>query len=172
MRSHRPTWPTSRCWVSIPPESPSRQPQAVRQYYIRAGLAALRQYIEAARADVVVLDPLASVIPVGLNDNGLIAGLMAQLKVLAVERDFALLIIHHFKKGADGSAEGVGGASAIVNHARAVFTVEAMGEREAASFGIMPSERWRLLRLADLKLNLAPRARRDGLAISRQCNPP
>ena len=75
-----------------------------------AGLAALRQYIEAARADVVVLDPLASVIPVGLNDNGLIAGLMAQLKVLAVERDFALLIIHHFKKGADGSAEGVGGS--------------------------------------------------------------
>ncbi|MGX9983685.1 AAA family ATPase [Methylobacterium fujisawaense] len=122
------------------------------------GLAALQQYIEVARADVVILDPLAPLIPVGLNDNGLIASLMAQVKALTVQGDFALLIIHHFKKGGDGSAEAVGGASAIVNHARAAYTVDAMGEREATAFSVMPSERWRVLRVADLKLNLAPPA--------------
>ena len=122
------------------------------------GISALQQYVDAAKADVVIMDPLAPLIPVGLNDNGLIAGLMAQMKALAVQRDFALLIVHHFKKGGDGSAEAVGGASAIVNHARAAYTVDTMGEREAAGFGVMPSERWRVLRVTDLKLNLAPPA--------------
>ncbi|WP_157862118.1 AAA family ATPase [Methylobacterium sp. Leaf361] len=122
------------------------------------GLAALQQYIEAARADVVILDPLAPLIPVGLNDNGLIASLMAQVKALAVQGNFSLLIIHHFKKGGDGSAEAVGGASAIVNHARAAYTIDVMDVRDAAAFGIMPSERWRVLRVTDLKLNLAPPA--------------
>ncbi|WP_306424658.1 AAA family ATPase [Methylobacterium thuringiense] len=124
----------------------------------QAGISTLARCIEAARADVVMLDPLGAIIPVGLNDNGFVAGLMGQLKALAVRRDFALLIIHHFKKGSDGSAEAVGGASAIVNHARAVFTVETMGERDGSAFGVMPSERWRVLRVIDLKVNLAPPA--------------
>lgn len=122
------------------------------------GLAALREYAQATRADVVILDPLGPLIPVGLNDNGLIASLMAQLKALTVQCDFALLILHHFKKGGDGSAEAVGGASAIVNHARAVFTVEHMAAREALAFNIMPSEQWRHFRLTDLKLNFSPPA--------------
>ncbi len=122
------------------------------------GLVSLREHVEAAQADVVILDPLGPLIPVGLNDNGLIASLMAQVKAMTVQGDFALLIIHHFKKGGDGSAEAVGGASAIVNHARAAYTIDAMGERDGTALGVMPSERWRVLRVTDLKLNLAPPA--------------
>lgn len=123
-----------------------------------AGMQELRKLLAEAEADVVILDPLGPLIPAGLNDNGLVASLMAQLKALAVQGDFALLILHHFKKGSDGSAEAVGGASAIVNFARAAFSVAAMSDREAGAFGILPSERWRHLRVTDLKVNLAPPA--------------
>nr|WP_129545677.1 AAA family ATPase [Methylorubrum zatmanii] len=121
-----------------------------------AGMQELRGLLADAEADVVILDPLGPLIPAGLNDNGLVASLMAQLKALSVQGDFALLILHHFKKGSDGSAEAVGGASAIVNFARAAFSVGAMSDREAGAFGILPSERWRHLRVTDLKVNLAP----------------
>ncbi|MCJ2061891.1 AAA family ATPase [Methylobacterium sp. J-088] len=123
-----------------------------------AGLQTFTEQLAAFQADVVVLDPLGPLIPVGLNDNGLVASLMAQLKALAVQHDFALLILHHFKKGSDGTAEAVGGASAIVNFARAASSIETMSEREASAFGILPSERWRHLRVTDLKVNLAPPA--------------
>lgn len=133
----------------------------------QAGMQELRSLLAEANADVVILDPLGPLIPVGLNDNGLVASLMAQLKALAVRGDFALLILHHFKKGSDGSAEAVGGASAIVNFARAAFSVAGMSDREAGAFGILPSERWRHLRVTDLKVNLAPPANEaDWLTLS------
>lgn len=132
-----------------------------------AGMKGLRELLADAEADVVILDPLGPLIPVGLNDNGLVASLMAQLKAVAVRGGFAMLILHHFKKGSDGSAESVGGASAIVNFARAAFSVAGMSDREAGAFGILPSERWRHLRVTDLKVNLAPPAdEADWLTLS------
>lgn len=84
------------------------------------------------------------------------AQLILSLKQMASMRDCALLLLHHFKKGHDGSAESVSGASALVNHARVAVTIEGMKIDEGMQFGVLPSEVWRYFRLTDAKSNFAP----------------
>src|SRR5690606_15547164 len=104
------------------------------------GLAAL---VAEYKADVLILDPLGPLVPIGLNDNGLMGGLLLALKQIAVAGKCALLLVHHFKKGANGTAEAVSGAAAVVNHARAALTVEPIGDVAANELGLLPSEQWR-----------------------------
>lgn len=124
------------------------------------GLAALARLAGEKKADVLVLDPLGPLVPTGLNDNGLMGELLLGLKQAAVGGNFALLILHHFKKGADGSAESVSGASAIVNHARAALTIESMDYKSAEAFRVWPGDQYRWLRVVSLKANLTPPANR------------
>jgi hypothetical protein len=107
-------------------------------------------------ADVLVLDPLGPLVPVGINDNGVMAQLVLALKRMASKLDCSVLLLHHFKKGADGSAESVSGASALVNHARVAVTIEGMKMDEGGRFGVLPSDLWRFFRLIDAKSNFAP----------------
>ena len=125
------------------------------------GLAALARLAGEKKADVLVLDPLGPLVPTGLNDNGLMGGLLLGLKQAAVGGNFALLILHHFKKGGDGSAESISGASAIVNHARAALTIESMDYKSAEAFGVWPGDQYRWLRVVSLKANLTPPASSD-----------
>jgi hypothetical protein len=125
------------------------------------GLAALARLAGEKKADVLILDPLGPLVPSGLNDNGLMGGLLLGLKQAAVGGNFALLILHHFKKGADGSAESISGASAIVNHARAALTIESMDDKAAEAFGVWPGDQYRWLRVVSLKANLTPPADSD-----------
>jgi hypothetical protein len=126
-----------------------------------AAITLLMQLVRQVDADVVILDPLGPLVPIGLNDNGLMGDLVHKLKKAAIDGDFALLILHHFKKGSDGGAESVSGASALVNHARAAFTLEVMANEIAQAKGVLPSDQWRYLRVVNLKSNLAPPAQDD-----------
>jgi hypothetical protein len=122
----------------------------------QAAIDELGKLVAELGADVLVLDPLGPLVPVGINDNGMMGQLILALKQMASKLDCAVLLLHHFKKGHDGSAESISGASALVNHARVAVTIEGMKKDEGGQFGVMPSELWRYFRLVDAKSNFAP----------------
>ena len=124
----------------------------------QGGIAALRQLILDHGIKLLVLDPLTTMVPDGLNENGLMAQLAGELKRVAKETGAAIALLHHFKKGGNGSVEDISGAAAIVNHARVAITLRNMTEAEAKSFpNIMPSDLWRFIRPTNAKMNYAPR---------------
>lgn len=127
-----------------------------------AGFMLLEGLVGAARPALLVLDPLTSLCPVGLNDNGLMSQVARSVKELALRYACAVLIVHHLKKGGDKSdVDTVAGAAAIINHARVARMILPMTEGDAAALGvggsILPSEYWRHFQLTDAKANLAPR---------------
>jgi hypothetical protein len=82
-----------------------------------------------------------------------------ELKRQAAKFDCAVLIVHHTRKGAeDGNAEAISGAAATVNLARRAIMPVPMTKEEAASFNVLPSDRYRFFKLVDAKSNLAPRS--------------
>lgn len=121
-------------------------------------LDALSRMVREMEVDLLILDPLGPLVPIGLNDNGLMGQLILMLKQLACAANCGILLVHHFRKGSDGSAESISGASAIVNHARVAMTITAMSEQEGARVGVLPSELWRYFRITDAKTNYAPPA--------------
>jgi hypothetical protein len=125
-----------------------------------AGIAALDQIITGACADIVVLDPLGTFCPAGLNDNGVMGQVMLRLKRLAKTQNCAILVVHHTRKDGDlTNVDAIGGASAIVNQARAALMLARMTAEESKNFkGVLPSEVWRYFRIVDAKTNLAPPA--------------
>ena len=124
----------------------------------QGGIAALRQLIIDHGIKLLVLDPLTTMVPDGLNENGLMAQLAGELKRVAKETGAAIALLHHFKKGGNGSVEDISGAAAIVNHARVAITLRNMTEAEANSFpNIMHSDLWRYIRPTNAKMNYAPR---------------
>jgi hypothetical protein len=124
----------------------------------QGGIAALRQLILDHGIKLLVLDPLTTMVPDGLNETGLMAQLAGELKRVAKETGAAIALLHHFKKGGDGSVEDISGAAAIVNHARVAITLRNMTEAEAKSFpNVMPSDLWRFIRPTNAKMNYAPR---------------
>jgi AAA domain/Primase C terminal 2 (PriCT-2)/Bifunctional DNA primase/polymerase, N-terminal len=128
-----------------------------------AGFTALDEIITRAAAKIVVLDPLGMFCPAGLNNNGIMSQVMLRLKRLARKHGCAILILHHTRKDGDlTNTDAIGGASAIVNHARVAIMVARMTEKEAKKFiGILSSETWRYFRILDAKTNLAPPAPGD-----------
>src|SRR2546429_5745957 len=106
----------------------------------------------------MVLDPLGMFCPAGLNNNCVMSQVMLCLKRLARKHGCAILIVHHTRKDGDlTNTDAIGGASAIVNHARVAIMVARMSEKEAKNFrGILPTETWRYFRIIDAKTNLAP----------------
>ena len=125
-----------------------------------AGLAHFETVIESLRPDTVVVDPLVAFCGGGnINDNAVMALLMRALKRLAGKYDFAGLLIHHTRKGADlSNAEAISGASAIVNLARRAIMTVPMTAEEAKLLGVLPSERSRYFKVVAAKSNLAPRS--------------
>lgn len=124
----------------------------------QGGIAALRQLILDHDIKLLVLDPLTTLVPDGLNENGLMAQLAGELKRVAKETGAAIALLHHFKKGGNGSVEDISGAAAIVNHARVAITLRNMTEAEANSFpNILNSDLWRFIRPTNAKMNYAPR---------------
>ena len=129
-----------------------------------AGFDVLETALEALRPGLLILDPLVAFCGGGnMNDNAVMAVVSRELKRLAAKFDCAILIIHHTRKGSKGSdpageAEEISGASSIVNLARRAIMLKPMTEPEAKLLGVLPSERWRYLKLVDAKSNLAPRS--------------
>jgi AAA domain/Primase C terminal 2 (PriCT-2) len=125
-----------------------------------AGITALDQIIAKTRAEIVILDPLGTFCPAGLNDNGVMGQVMLRLKRLATKHDCAIFILHHTRKDGDlTNVDAIGGASAIVNQARVALMMARMTPEESKTFkGALPSEAWRYFRVVDAKTNLAPPA--------------
>ena len=99
-----------------------------------------------------------------MNDNAVMSLVMRRLKALAVEFDCAMLVVHHTRKGRSTSddpaeeAERIGGAAAIVNLARRAIMPVTMTDAETKAYAgsVLPSERFKYFKLADVKSNLAP----------------
>ncbi len=116
----------------------------------------LRALLHELKPDLLILDPLANLSAHTLNDNSAATALMSGLTRLAVEFNMAIVIAHHSAKGRDlGSQEAAMGASAIVNSARVVLSIETLAASDAGKIGVMPSDAGSFFRLTSVKANLA-----------------
>ncbi len=126
-----------------------------------AGIAALTDLVDGMEGgcDVVLLDPLMAFLGSSVNTNEVMAAVMLALNTLARERDLALLVAHHLRKGSTVDGDGLDaatGASALTNHCRIAAGLVPMTEGEAPKLGVLPSDAWRFSRLAELGSNYAP----------------
>jgi len=120
-------------------------------------VAQFRSLIGEHQPGLIILDPLANLSAHTLNDNAAATALMATLTTIAVEYDAAVLIAHHTGKGRDlGSQEAAMGASALVNSARAVLSIDTLSPSDAGKVGVVPSDAPRYFRLIGVKGNLSP----------------
>jgi RecA-family ATPase len=105
---------------------------------------------------LLIIDPLSHITSSDENDNALRTLLVQTLKHIAREKECAILISHHTNKGDADSAQGwLRGASALVDAARYVLTMQKW------------KDSWRL-RLQWVKLNgIAPIA---DMAVRREPN--
>jgi hypothetical protein len=123
-----------------------------------AGFAVLDNILAARRPGILILDPLGTFCPAGINNNGLMGQVLLRLKQLAKKYECAILIVHHTRKDGDlTNVDAIGGASAIVNQARAAYMIVRMTKDDAKNFrGVMESALWQYIRIIDAKTNLAP----------------
>jgi len=112
--------------------------------------------VQADGMRLVIIDPLSHITSSDENDNALRTLLVQTLKHIAREKECAILIAHHTNKGDADSAQGwLRGASALVDAARYVLTMQKW------------KDSWRL-RLQWVKLNgCAPIA---DMAVRRENN--
>jgi len=119
-------------------------------------LKKLEEIIEKWGPAIVAIDPLGSLCPGGVNRNGIMGRLIRALKKIAQRHQCAIWIVHHTKKGGDlSSAEAIGGASAIVNHARVANLMVPMTESEAKACGLPPSHARGHFRVHTAKTNFS-----------------
>ena len=123
------------------------------------GVTALRLCSAACRADLIFLDPLVALAPVGQLDNGLMSTVMTALREIAGELDCGIVVVSHTRKGANIAVDGAdanSGAAAITNRARVVVGFSPVNEDDAKHIGIFPGEAWRYKFIFNVKANLAP----------------
>src|SRR5262249_26890350 len=123
-----------------------------------SGFTTLDRIIALEEPDILILDPLGTFCPTGMNDNGLMGQVELRVKRLAKKYECAICLVHHTRKDSDlTNTDAIGGASAIVNHARVALMIARMSKDEAKEFkGVLPSDLWRYFRVLDAKTNLAP----------------
>jgi len=91
---------------------------------------------------VMIIDPFVSCHALPENSNEAMNGLAKRLKKLASDTGCAIVIVHHAKKvsGKEVAVEDARGASALVNAARVVLTLNPMSKEEAEESGCPSSE--------------------------------
>ena len=121
---------------------------------------AISEQIKANNIDVLIIDPFVSSHQASENDNGAIDAIAKRWARIAAETNCAILLVHHSRKnnGMDVDADSARGASALVNAARNVLTLNPMTENEATRLGIKKEERFRYFRTYNAKANRAPPA--------------
>ena len=123
-------------------------------------LSELTLQIASEQVDVLIVDPFVSSHQVSENDNGAIDAVAKAWARVAKATQCAVLLVHHSRKlsGMENTADASRGASALVNAARSVLTINRMDKADAERFGIEDDERHRFIRVYDDKNNRAPPA--------------
>jgi hypothetical protein len=125
------------------------------------GLDTLERLIVDYGLEAVVIDPLSSACPGGLNENNVMSQVARRLSGILARHGAALLIVHHSGKaairtGMEGDATAGLGATTIMAHARSAMALLRPTEAEATNVGVTPAEAWRHVYLQPTKSNLAP----------------
>jgi hypothetical protein len=120
----------------------------------------LREKIEELGLGVVILDPFVKLHTVEENDNVAMDGVAAILARLAQEKNVAVDVVQHEKKGAadPGDMDRGRGASSVRDAYRLGYTVTGMSDKEREGFNLTEAERRSLFRLDSAKVNIAPPA--------------
>src|SRR5262245_48321874 len=124
----------------------------------KPGWDALEAEIARINADIVILDPLLSLMGgVDGNNNSAAAIFMTSLVKLAADRRMAVIVAHHAAKGRDPtSAESAMGAASFVNFARIALTIEPLSEKDASRIGVPPWDAQSIFRVLGVKQNFSP----------------
>lgn len=117
----------------------------------------IMRVIKRHNIDVVVLDPFIKISGAPENDNAATDAVARILARIAERKKVAVLVLHHFRKGAAeaGNMDAARGARSLIDAARIACTLLPMSPDEAKAFGIGEDERRRLVRLDDGKVNIA-----------------
>lgn len=99
-------------------------------------MAELLDMSEKFMPDLIILDPLVELHDAQENDNTALRHIIAELRIIARERDIAILLLHHTPKGdpRPGDPDAGRGASAIGGVVRKAYTLYEMTEAEAAAW--------------------------------------
>jgi AAA domain len=118
----------------------------------------LAHTIAKRKIDVVLLDPFIKTHTLNENDNSGIDEVAQILTDLCGRFNIALDIPHHMSKGVGdpGNPNKGRGASSLNDALRLVRTANVMTDDEAKKFGLTETERRRIFRVDDAKLNIAP----------------
>ena len=124
-----------------------------------AGLSRLEGIIQSFAADVVIIDPLGSFMPGGMNDGASASAVAGRLTDICVKAKAAMLLVHHVSKAAmrdgDNDPTAALGSAMWANHARSVWNARRPSLAEAQEVGIPPSRVKDLLLLLHSKANLS-----------------
>ena len=119
--------------------------------------ARIMELIQRLKIDAVMLDPFVKCSGAPENDNVAVDAVARILARIAEQGNVAVLVAHHFRKGAAeaGNIDSARGARSLIDAARIALTLMPMSSDEANKFGVPEDERCRLIRLDDGKVNLA-----------------
>lgn len=84
-------------------------------------LPGLREAAAGFHADLLVIDPLSSVVPGDLNKTDVIRAAMDPLSALARDLHLAVVVVHHFNKGQGNASRKMTGSEAIRDTVRSAI---------------------------------------------------
>lgn len=128
---------------------------------------ALKQEIMQRGIDLLIVDPFAETHGVNENSNDEIKRVAALYRQIAFDCNCAVLLVHHTRKGMDGTggsqagnADMARGGGATIGVVRRAYTMSSMTKEDAEKLGV-PAERRRwYVRIDDAKSNITPPADR------------
>lgn len=90
------------------------------------------------------------------NSNVMVAKLAGEIARIAAEAKVAALVLHHLRKGSNGSIDDLMGATALRATFRSARILMRMTGEEAKALRVEPEDAFRYIRLADSKENYTP----------------
>jgi hypothetical protein len=117
----------------------------------------LEAEIASVKADIVVIDPLVSVMGgANVNDNAAASVLMKRFVELAAKLKVGVVVAHHTAKSSDITSQNAAmGAASLTNLARIQLSLETLAEGNAAALGVPPAVHNSHFRVLQTKANMA-----------------
>ncbi|WP_414464388.1 AAA family ATPase [Hyphomicrobium sp. DY-1] len=122
----------------------------------------LREYIEKYDIGVVFVDPLVETHEAQENDNVEMSKVVRAYREIAEQLNISICLVHHSKKPPQASSDGFSnsmdagrGASAVINAVRIGMNFFPMSEKDAEDEGVPTTDRYRYVRLDNVKANLS-----------------